>query len=314
MPDLTTITPAPGGRLTPTTGKPARRANSMRAVERRAGLSLSGVAMLLFLIFWVIPLAATLALSFTDYDLSGQPGWVGLHNYRRLVGSSEFWSSLKVTVLFTVLAVGPTLLLALLLALPLARPGRASTAIRSVVFIPAVMPLVATALLWQVMYQSDGLADRFVSLFGIPPQPWLSTPKLAVTSLLVMVIWKYVGLYVIIFVAGLQAIPGNLYEAASIDGARTLRTFFLITVPQLRRTFLFVIIIGVTGAVQAFVPAYLLTKGGPVDATQVLPLYLFHNAFLYSKFGYASAIAMVLLVMLLAFAGLQFRLVDEPED
>ncbi len=312
---LSAIAEPTGAAGLATGGTPAgRRKRTLRVVQRRAGLGLSSVAIILFIAFWVAPLIATLMLSFTDYGLSRETSWVGFANYERMFGNDEFWNSLGVTVVFTFFAVGPTLALALLLALPLVKPGRVVTAIRAAIFIPAVMPLVAASLLWQVIYQTGGVADQVVGLVGLGPQPWLKDPQLAVVSLLIMVIWKYVGLYVIIFIAGLQAIPGNLYEAAAIDGARPLRTFFLITVPQLRRTFLFVIIVGVTGAVQAFVPAYLLTKGGPVDATQVLPLLLFNNAFLFSRFGYASAIAIVLLALLLVFAFLQFKLVDEPED
>jgi len=282
--------------------------------ERRAGSALSALAIALFAIFWVLPLIATVVLSFTKYDLANPPEFVGLANYERLLTSESFWASLRVTLVFTVLAVIPTLALALLVALPLTKPSRYVGFMRALLFIPAVMPLVASALVFQVMYQSGGVADRIVGLFGIPEQPWLNSPDLALYSILIMVIWKYLGLYVIIFIAGLQGIPRNLYEAAALDGARGLRTFIFITIPQLRRTLLFTIVIGVTGAVQSFVPVYLLTKGGPIDSTMVLPMYLFNNAFSYSKFGYASAVAVVLLLLLLAFAFLQFKLVDEPED
>lgn len=291
-----------------------RRRVSLAVRERRAGSVLSALAVILFIVFWVLPLIATVVLSFTDYNLANAPEFVGLANYERLLVSDSFWSSLRVTLVFTVLAVVPTLALALLVALPLAHPTRYVSALRAMLFIPAVMPLVASALVFQVMYQSGGVADRIVGLVGIPEQPWLNSPDLALFSILIMVIWKYLGLYVIIFIAGLQGIPRNLYEAAALDGARGLRTFVFITIPQLRRTLLFTIVIGVTGAVQSFVPVYLLTKGGPVDSTMVLPMYLFNNAFGYSRFGYASAVAVVLLLLLLAFAFLQFKLVDEPED
>lgn len=295
-------------------GTRASLRNNQWAVQSRAGIALASPGIVLFLAFWVVPLFATLYLSFTDYSLGGSLEWVGFKNYEMLFESRQFWSSFRVTALFTVFAVAPTLILALLIALPLVRPGKLTTFTRALIFIPAVIPLVVASLLWQVIFQTNGVADSFIGLFGFEPIPWLSDPDYALASLLIMVIWKYTGLYVIIYIAGLQGISRNLYEAASIDGARGLRIFFLITVPQLRRTFLFVIVIGVTGAVQAFVPAYLLTAGGPVDATQVLPFLLFNNAFLFSKFGYASAIAVVLLAILLVFAFLQFKLLDEKED
>jgi multiple sugar transport system permease protein len=265
-------------------------------------------------VFWFIPLVATLYLSLTTFDLARPPQWVGLANYQRMFADPTFWASLRVTAIFTLLAVGPTILLGLLLALPLTKPSRTVSILRAVLFVPAILPLVASSLLWLVIYQTHGLADRVVAFFGLPPQPWLTEPAWAIVCIAVTLIWKYVAFFVIIFMAGLQGIPQNLYEAAALDGSRGLRTFLFITVPQLKRTFLFVIIIGVTGSVQSLVPSYLITKGGPVDATQVVALYLYDNAFSYSKFGYASAIAIVLLVVLLVFALLQVRLVDEPVD
>ncbi|MER6007664.1 sugar ABC transporter permease [Nonomuraea angiospora] len=286
----------------------ARRA-TMAGVEARAGAGLAAPAIVYFVLFWALPALAALYLSFTSYDLSGTPQWVGLDNYREMATSAEFWSSVWVTVLYTVFAVGPTIVIALVVAVPLAKPGRLRAWLRGLIFVPAVMPLVGATVLWQVIYSTGGLADTLVGA-----RPWLTDSDYAIWALLVMVIWKYVGLYVIIFVAGLQALPANVFEAAAIDGARTLRTFFLITVPLLRRTFTFVIVVAVTGAMQSFVPAYLLTKGGPVNATQVLPLYLYNNAFSFSRFGYASAIAIVLLVVLLVFAFTQFKLIRSDEE
>ncbi|MEU7836097.1 MULTISPECIES: sugar ABC transporter permease [unclassified Nonomuraea] len=290
------------------------KARTMSAVEARAGAGLAAPAIVYFVLFWALPALAALYLSFTSYDLSGTPQWVGLDNYREMVTSDEFWSSVWVTLLYTVFAVGPTIVIALVVAVPLAKPGRFRAWLRGLVFIPAVMPLVGATVLWQVIYSTGGLADALAGAAGVGPRPWLTDSDYAIWALLVMVIWKYVGLYVIIFVAGLQALPANVFEAAAIDGARTLRTFFLVTVPLLRRTFTFVIVVAVTGAMQSFVPAYLLTKGGPVNATQVLPLYLYNNAFSFSRFGYASAIAIVLLVVLLVFAFTQFTLVRSDEE
>jgi multiple sugar transport system permease protein len=286
----------------------------MATVESRAGLGLATPAIVYFVVFWALPALAALYLSFTSYDLSGTPKWVGLDNYRRMLASGEFWDSVRVTLLYTVFAVGPTVVLALVVAVPLARPGRFRAVLRGLVFLPAVMPLVGATVLWQVIYSTGGLADTLSSAVGTGTHPWLTDSDYAIWALLVMVIWKYVGLYVIIFVAGLQALPPNVFEAAAIDGARTLRTFFLVTVPLLRRTFTFVIVVAVTGAMQSFVPAYLLTKGGPVNATQVLPLYLYNNAFGYSRFGYASALAIVLLVVLLVFAFTQFKLIRSDDE
>ena len=286
----------------------------MTTVEARAGAGLAAPAIVYFVLFWALPALAALYLSFTSYDLSGTPQWVGLDNYREMVTSDEFWSSAWVTLLYTVFAVGPTIVIALVVAVPLAKPGRfRGLAARADLHSGGDAAgrrhrTVAGDLL-------DRRSRRHARPGGRGRRPSVAHRLgLRHLALLVMVIWKYVGLYVIIFVAGLQALPANVFEAAAIDGARTLRTFFLVTVPLLRRTFTFVIVVAVTGAMQSFVPAYLLTKGGPVNATQVLPLYLYNNAFSYSRFGYASAIAIVLLVVLLIFAFTQFTMVRSDEE
>jgi multiple sugar transport system permease protein len=272
-----------------------------------AGAALSGPAAAFLLVFWVIPLLYAVYLSFTKYDLAGSPEWVGLANFRQMWADPQFWHSARITLLFTVCAVVPSLLLALLIAIPLARPGRITTILRGLIFIPAAIPLVAASLIWTVLYASGGLADLIAQHTPVGVQGWLTDPNLALWSLLVMVIWKYLGLYVILFVAGLQALPGNVYEAAAIDGSRAARTFFLITLPQLRRTFLFVLVVAVAGAFNSFAPAYLLTQGGPGTATQLLPLYIYNNAFTFTQMGYAAALALVLLAVLLILSVVQFR-------
>lgn len=308
------MSPSRSGELAGSVHNRTRRLASSQRGERSGGLLLSAPALALFLALWAIPAIASLYLSFTDYNLAQAPEWVGLDNYRNLFSDKRFWSSLRVTTVLTLFAVGPTIFLALLLALPLARGGTVTALIRGLIFVPAVIPLVSAVLVWQAIYQTNGLANTVLGWLGVNPQPWLTNARTALVAIVVMVIWKYTGLYVLIFIAGLQGIPRNLYEAAAIDGSKGARTFLFITIPQLRRTFLFVIVIGVTGAVQSFVPVFILTGGGPVNATEVLPLYLFNNAFLFSRFGYASAIAVVLLIFLLVFSVIQFSLVDAEAD
>jgi multiple sugar transport system permease protein len=169
-------------------------------------------------------------------------------------------------------------------------------------------------MIWRVLYSTGGMADLVGRHMFLGEQGWLTDPRIAVWSLLAMVVWKYLGLYVILFVAGLQALPSNVYEAAAVDGARTIRTFFLVTLPQLRRTLLFVLVVAVTGAFNSFAPAYLLTRGGPAQATEVFPLYIYDNAFSFSRMGFASALALLLLAVLLALSVAQFRLIREDGD
>lgn len=293
---------------------PACSRVSGRSRQRRAGITLAIPAALFFLVFWLVPFGYSLYLSFTRYDLAGPPQWVGLDNYRRMFDAPQFWHSIRVTLLYVVGAVLPTLVLALLLAVPLSRPGRVRAVLRALIFVPAAIPLFAASMIWRVLYSTGGMADLVGRHTILGEQGWLTDPRIAMWSLLAMVLWKYLGLYVILFVAGLQALPGNIYEAAAVDGARTIRTFFLVTLPQLRRTLLFVLVVAVTGAFNSFAPAYLLTRGGPAQATEVFPLYIYDNAFSFSRMGFASALALLLLAVLLALSVAQFRLIREDGD
>jgi multiple sugar transport system permease protein len=266
-----------------------------------------------FAVFWLVPLATAIYLSFTQYDLVSSPTWLGLDNYRRLVNDPQFWNSLRVTLIFSVGFVVPTVLLALLIAVPLSRSSRTNGLLRALFFLPAVMPLVASAILWQVIYASNGLANTVLGDFHIASVDWLTSPSVALWSVIIMVVWKYLGLYMLIFMAGLQTIPHSVYEAAALDGARTFRTFFQITIPLLKRTLLFVAVIAIVGAAQAFIPAYILTAGGPINATEVLPLFLYQNAFSYTHFGYACTMAVILFIILLVLSRLQFQVFRSDE-
>jgi multiple sugar transport system permease protein len=293
---------------------PARLRVAGAARQRRAGIALATPAALFFVIFWLAPFVYSVYLSFTSYDLAGSPRWIGLDNYRRMLDAPQFWHSIRVTIVYVLGAVIPTLVFALLLAIPLSRPGRVRAVLRALIFIPAAIPLFAASMIWRVIYSTGGMADLIGEHTMLGVQGWLTDPDIAIWSVLVMVVWKYLGLYVILFVAGLQALSANVYEAAAIDGSRATRTFFLITLPQLRRTLLFVLVIAVTGAFNSFAPAYLLTQGGPARATEVFPLYIYANAFSFSRMGFAAALALLLLVVLLTMSIAQFRLIREDDD
>lgn len=291
--------PAPAPR--PGRGGPGR---SRR--EAGAGIVLTIPVAVFFAVFWLVPFCGAVYLSFTDYEMAGAPRWVGLDNYARMFQDPGVWNSAWITVVYTVFTVLPTVLLALLVAVPLSAPGRLNRVLRSLVMVPAVMPLAATSMVWVIIYSDRGLANTLLGVVGVGPQPWLTGSELAIWALVVMVVWKSLGLFVIILTAGLQALPREVYEAAAIDGAGPVTTFRRITVPLLRRTLLFVLVISVAGSMQAFVPAFLLTGGGPADATQVLPYYIWANAFPYEHMGYASALAMMLLVAMLVVSIVQF--------
>ncbi|MFG1960350.1 carbohydrate ABC transporter permease [Nonomuraea sp. NPDC049028] len=285
-----------------------------RWAEACTGGLLALPAAVYFLVFWLVPFVAAVYLSFTSYDFAGTPEWTGLDNYRRMLGDPGFWNSARVTALYTIGSVVPSIVLGLAIAVPLSKPGRYNAFLRGLVMIPAAMPLVATSMVWSVIFADKGLANALIGLVGAEPKPWLTDEGLALWALVIMTTWKHLGLFVIILTAGLQGLPLSVFEAAALDGAGPIRVFYRITLPLLRRTLLFVLVIAVVGAMQSFVPAFLLTKGGPAGATEVLPLYLWATGFGFERMGYASAIAMVLLVAMLALSLVQFRVLRGGDD
>ncbi|MFI6604193.1 carbohydrate ABC transporter permease [Nonomuraea sp. NPDC050536] len=299
-------------RLAPPVAQVSGR--GQRWAEARTGGLLALPAAVYFLVFWVVPFCSAVYLSFTGYDLAGPPTWTGLDNYRRMLDDPAFWNSAKVTAVYTVGSVVPSIVLGLAIALPLSKPGRLNGVLRALVMIPAAMPLVATSMVWSVIFADRGLANALIGLVGIGPQPWLTDDGLALWALVIMTTWKHLGLFVVILTAGLQGLPRSVFEAAALDGAGPVRIFSHITLPLLRRTLLFVLVIAVVGAMQSFVPAFLLTKGGPAGATEVLPLYLWATGFGFERMGYASAIAMVLLVAMLALSLVQFGVLRGGDD
>ncbi|MFC5832821.1 carbohydrate ABC transporter permease [Nonomuraea insulae] len=309
---MTTSPDAAARRLVPRVARGS--GGGQRRAEARAGGLLALPAALYFLIFWVVPFASAVYLSFTSYDFAGTPEWTGLDNYRRMLDDPGFWNSAEVTALYTVASVIPSIVLGLAIAVPLSKPGRYNAFLRALVMIPAAMPLVATSLTWSAIFADRGLANTLIGLVGVEPKAWLTDEGLALWALVIMTTWKHLGLFVIILTAGLQGLPLSVFEAAGLDGAGPLRTFYRITLPLLRRTLLFVLVIAVIGAMQSFVPAFLLTKGGPAGATEVLPLYMWATGFTFERMGYASAIAMVLLVAMLALSFAQFRVLRGGDD
>jgi multiple sugar transport system permease protein len=287
---------------------PARQPSGrgQRRAEARAGGLLALPAIVFFAVFWLLPFLSAVYLSFTSYDLAGLPEWTGLDNYRRMIEDPGFWNSATVTLLYTAGSVVPSIVLALAIAVPLSRPGRLNGVLRGLVMIPAVIPLVATAAVWRTIYSDHGLANTLLGAAGLGPFSWLTDERMALWALVIMATWKHLGLLVIILTAGLQGLPRSVFEAAALDGAGSLRIFFRVTLPLLRRTLLFVLVVAVVGSMQAFVPAFLLTGGGPAGATEVLPYYMWATAFSFERMGYAAAMAMVLLVVLIVLSLIQF--------
>ncbi len=253
-----------------------------------------------FLIFTLGPMIWSIYYSLTEYPLIREPIWVGLENYRVMFLEDKFfYNSLRVTTIYAVVGVPLHLVFGFLLALLLNQKIRFIAFWRTIYFLPSVVSGVAVALLWQWIFNSDfGLANWLLGLLKIDGPSWLLSPVWALPALIIMSLWS-VGGSMIIFIAGLQGVPQTLYEAADMDGANAVRRFWHVTVPMVSPVILFNLIIGLVAALQTFTQAFIMTAGGPRQATHFFMLHLYNNAFQWLKMGYASALAWVLFVYIL---------------
>lgn len=260
------------------------------------------------LLFWLGPIIASFLISFTDWELVGKPIWIGLENYKQLMHDELFIKSLVNTAYYTVISVPLSMSLSLLLAIAMNQKLKGIVFFRTAFFMPHISSMVAVALLWSWIYNSQyGLLNYFLGLFGIPPQNWLGDPKLAMPALIVMSVWKGLGYNMMIWLAALQGIPEDLYEAARIDGASKWQQFKNITVPLLSPTTFLLLILGFIGSFQVFEQSYVMTKGGPAYATLTMVLYIYSNAFEWLKMGYASAMAYILAIIIFILTLIQLK-------
>ncbi|ROQ78115.1 sugar ABC transporter permease [Streptomyces sp. NBC_01260] len=269
-------------------------------------------AVLGFAIFKAYPIVASLWISLTTGNGAGRH-FTGLDNYQRLLHDPLFWTALKNTALILVVQVPLMLGLALLVAL-----GLNSTKVwlrplwRLGVFIPSLTGLVAAGVMFSVILNRDaGLLNWVLSLFGIDRVNWLGSPFWARVGVVLVITWHYTGYNAVIYLAGLQGIPQELYEAAKVDGAGPIRRFVSITVPQLRPILLLTVVLSTIGTLQLFDEPYVLTGGGPDNSTLTVTMYLYNNGFKYFDFGYASALAYALALIVAVLGLLQVRLMGE---
>jgi multiple sugar transport system permease protein/sn-glycerol 3-phosphate transport system permease protein len=265
-------------------------------------------AMFFLVVFVLLPLVLTIGLSFTDWNLiSPEFNWVALENYRKMLADKDFWQVVKNTFVFGGFSVGSTIVLALLLAVFLDKKIRGMQWAKSLLFLPYITPMTAVSVLWIWMFdQHFGLFNWFLGLIGIPQLPWLTQPGWAMAAIIIMKIWKVVGYYAILFVAGLQNIPEYVHEAARIDGATEKRIFFTITLPLLSPFILFVMIVAIIASFQDFDQVYMMTQGGPANSTNMMIYYLYQYGFEFFEVGYASSVAVLLFVFLFVITWLQF--------
>lgn len=269
-----------------------------------------GPALLGLALFKLYPIGVGLTASFFDYEaISGRKSWIGLANYRELFADPLFWRACWNTFLFNAVVTPLQVALALALAVLVNRRLPGIAVFRSIFFVPAVISLVVASIVWDLMYNPDsGLVNAVLAAMGLPPQPFLTSARQAMGAVIAMVTWKGVGYWMVIFLAGLQAIPAVYREAAVIDGAPAWSYFWRVTLPLLMRTIVFVVVADTAINFLLFAPIYIMTQGGPSDATTVLMFEVYRNAFVYFRLGYASAVSTILLVVMLVVVFVQFRL------
>jgi multiple sugar transport system permease protein len=264
-----------------------------------------------FAVFTAYPLVASLYLSFTNFNLISPPTWAGLDNYTRAItGDGLFWSSLGRTAQYTLLVVPLGVLASLGAALLLTRSFPGTSVFRTFFFLPSITPIIASVLIWLwILQPSIGVLNYLLGLLHIPGPPWVQSTAWALPSLVMLSLWNTAGgSRMIVFLAGLQGVPVELYDAAKIDGANAWQRFRNVTVPLISPTIFFNVVVSIIGAVSVFAVAYIGTQGGPAYATYFYVYHLYTSAFQYSLMGYASALAWIFLTIVLAVTAIQFRL------
>jgi multiple sugar transport system permease protein len=264
---------------------------------------------ILFLVFTFLPMVMAIVLSFTDYDILNPPSFVGLKNFERIIKDEFFWISLKNTCYYTVLYVPSGLLLSLGAAMFLNSDKKMVGLFRTLFYLPVLSSSVATATLWfWILNPQLGLLNGILKVFHIDGPAWLYDSKLAMISIVMMSLWAGFGANMMIFLSGLKGIPHIYYEAAKVEGAGKWQMFRLITVPSLTKTTFLVSTMLIIGTFQVFDQAFVLTKGGPGNATITLVYYIYNNGFNNLKMGYASSISLVLFIIILSMTVLNKKI------
>ena len=258
--------------------------------------------------FDVGPMVASVLISFTEWNGVTPPQWVGLANYEEILFRDElFMLSMRITTIFAFVSIPLNLVTGFLLALLLNQKIRGQSLIRTLYYLPSIVPLVAVAALWRwIFLKRFGLLDIGLAMMGIQAPDWLGDPNWVLPAFIVMGLWG-VGGGMLINLAGLQAIPTDLYDAASIDGANALQRLVNVTIPMMTPLILFNLVMGIIGGLQVFVVAFVMTGGGPSNASLFYMLHLYRNAFEYFRLGYGSSLALVLFLYIIVLSALVFR-------
>jgi len=281
---------------------PAGRRGSVLSRQKRAGWFMLAPALLHSLVFITVPTIAAVVLAFTDYSFGGTPNFVGTANFVELFADERFHAAFGNTVLYVVIVVPVSMVLALLVAIALNQKIHALGAFRTAYYIPVVTATVAVGTVWLWIFNpGSGLANGVLALFGLAPVGWLTDPNLALPSLMVVGIWQGLGAKMVIYLAALQGVSAQLVEAANLDGAGRWQVFRNVTWPSIAPAQFFVLITSIVGTFQVFDLVYVTTKGGPGLATNVLVFDVYNNAFQSLRLGYASAETVIMMILIGAF-------------
>jgi len=260
------------------------------------------------LVFQLYPILSSLYYSFTNFDMVGVPKFIGVENYRSMfVDDYDFLPSLSLTFVYVLMAVPLKLGVALVVALMLNAKTRGINLFRTVYYLPSILGgSVTVAILWRFLFMQEGTVNGFLGFFGLPPVPWLSSPLVALFTVSLLTVWQF-GSSMVLFLAGLQQIPQELYEAGRVDGASRPRMFFRITLPMLSPILFFNLVMQMVNSFQEFTGAFVITGGGPMKSTYLYVMKLYDEAFQFFRMGYASALSWGLFVIIVFVTYLAFR-------
>ena len=269
-----------------------------------------------FIAFSLYPVGYSLYLSFTKYDpLAGlAPKFIGLSNYFEIVNDPTFWQAVKNTVIFVVGTIPVTTAIAIVLAVFLNKKIKFRSFFRASYFVPVMTSIVVISTIFTYIYSPYGLLNSLLGLFGIQGQNWLLSTQFALPAIMAMMVWASFGYYTVLFLAGLQNIPEEIYESAAIDGANSIQTFFRVTLPLLRPMLIFALVINTIRSFQIFSQIFVMTQGGPLGSTRTIVYYLYNMGFQKFRMGYASGIAYLLFILILVFSVIQMKTLSYEEQ
>lgn len=290
----------------------------MSKIERknlRDGYLFSAPALIFFVVFTIYPLLYGFVISLYQWNGVGKKTFIGLGNYVGLIQDSAFWAALQHNIIYAVGVVTGKVVIGLLLAILLTRKMKGMTFYRICFFMPMMMSAVAVGYLWAYVYNYNfGLINSFLKAIGVPMNhlpKWLGSTDTSLISVIIVELWRWVGYHTVIFIAAIQGIPKELYEAATVDGANALQTHWYITFPQLKSTIILNVMLSLIGAIGTFDLIHVMTDGGPNKSTEMIMTYMYNQAFIGDRFGYASAIAYVAFLIILIFTILQTKVITE---